>query len=206
MANEDIIGITVNGETIATFYVPNVGHKLKAGEYQIVNVGGILEVSVALMKDNEQHDATEIKKEIPLEILKKINIPGIGIGPDIVEPSQPSKNNESDIVPLALPPKKPRKPRESKQKDQEETSIEPQKLETRAPEKVTSEPVSTIVVSGDVNDARLSHLKKLIGFYCKANNMNPKDITIEILKRDALDIVERDDDITIQAAIDSLKA
>ena len=67
MANEDVIGLTVNGESVATFYVPNVGHKLKAGEYQIVNVGGILEVSVALVKDINK--AFEFKKEIPLEII-----------------------------------------------------------------------------------------------------------------------------------------
>ena len=58
MANEDIIGITVNGETVANFSVPNVGHKLKAGEYQIVNVGGILEISVALVKDGGKFEGT----------------------------------------------------------------------------------------------------------------------------------------------------
>jgi hypothetical protein len=199
MANEDIIGITVNGETVANFSVPNVGHKLKAGEYQIVNVGGILEISVALVNDGEKFEFPAVKKEIPLEIP---HTAAIATPESIVtQPEEPSS-----IVPLAVPPKKARKPREPKQKEPEksEEQVVPP-VETRAPEKPHSDSVVPPVVSGDANSARLSNLKKMIGFYCKAKGMNPKEITVAILRKEAPDIGENDSDETMQSAIDSFR-
>jgi hypothetical protein len=186
MANEDIIGLTVNGESVATFYVPNVGHKLKAGEYQIVNVGGILEVSVALVKDINK--AFEFKKEIPLEIIP----PAETLDPVVIP------HVEDKIIPIAVPPKKARKPRELKQKDQVDSPI--------VPEEPIAPPVTHPVVSGEISDARLSNLKKMIGFYCRVKNMDPKNLTVEILRKEAPDIGENDSDETIQTLINALKA
>ena len=66
MAKEDVIGITVNGENVANFSIPAIGHKVKLDEYQFTHVGGIHEVSVALVEDYCGYVA---KSEITVEIL-----------------------------------------------------------------------------------------------------------------------------------------
>ena len=189
MAKEDVIGITVNGENVANFSIPAIGHKVKLDEYQFTHVGGIHEVSVALVEDNCGYVA---KSEITVEILP------------VVTPEPPT-DSPAEIVPLAVPPKKTRKPREPKVEAPVVVTPDVPTIvveETRASEEPSVEPSP---VSGDVDSARLPYLKKMIGFYIKAKNLKPGDITIELLKKDALDIVEKDSDVTIQFAIDSLK-
>ena len=102
---------------------------------------------------------------------------------------------EDKIIPIAVPPKKARKPRELKQKDQVDSPIVP-----------IAPPVTQPIVSGEISDARLSNLKKMIGFYCRSKNMDPKNLTVEILRKEAPDIGENDSDETIQTLINALKA
>ena len=200
MANEDIIGLTVNGESVATFYVPNVGHKLKAGEYQIVNVGGILEVSVALVKDASGKELSITDKVVALEIMKEESADF-----SATQISKEDAPTSVEIVPIAEPAKKPRKPREPKVKTPEEIPVAPIVETPRAPEPVVTPSPAPQVVSGDVDSARLPYLTKMISFYVKAKDLKKGDVTIDVLKKDALDIVEKDNDQTIRAAIDALK-
>lgn len=199
MANEDIVGITINGENVANFSIPKIGYKVKMDEYQITHVGGVHEFSVALIKD---FDVVEkpVTKEVALEIMKS----------EFPTAEQLVAKPAGEVVPIAEPAKKPRKPREPKAKASEEpsvvTTVVDEATTPRAEDpKVVTPPVHTNV-SGDVNTARLPYLVKMIGFYGKAKEMKKEDITIELLKRDALDIVEKDNDATILAAIDSYKA
>ena len=113
---------------------------------------------------------------------------------------------EDKIIPIAVPPKKARKPRELKQKDQVDSPIVPEPETARTPEEPIAPPVTQPVVSGEISDARLSNLKKMIGFYCRSKNMDPKNLTVEILRKEAPDIGENDSDETIQTLINALKA
>ena len=48
-----------------------MGHKLKLDEYQFANVGGVLEFSVALVKDASGKELSITDKVVALEIMKE---------------------------------------------------------------------------------------------------------------------------------------
>ena len=106
---------------------------------------------------------------------------------------------------LLNPAKKPRKPREPKVKTSERSGqktpeeipiafVAPVVETPRATEPVVTPAPAPQVVSSDVNTARLPYLVKMIGFYAMAKELKKEDITVELLKKDALDIVEKDSD------------
>jgi hypothetical protein len=210
MANEDVIGITVNGESVATFYVPEIGYAVKLDEYQFTHVGGIHEFSVALVKDNTSGKELSITdKVVALEIMKEESADF-----SATQISKEDAPTSVEIVPIAEPAKKPRKPREPKVKSPEEIPVAPVVEAPRAPEPVveassTHEPISSKEanefppVPGDVDTARLPYLTKMIKFYCTAKGLKKEDVTRYLLKKEAFDMVEKDNDATIFAAIDS---
>jgi hypothetical protein len=211
MAKEDVIGITVNGENVANFSIPVIGHKVKLDEYQFTHVGGVHEVSVALVKDASGKELSITDKVVALEIMKEESADF-----SATQISKEDAPTSGEIVPVAEPAKKPRKPREPKVKTSEEIPVKtPEEIpiafvapvvETpRATEPVVTPAPAPQVVSSDVNTARLPYLVKMIGFYARAKELKKEDITVELLKKDALDIVEKDSDQTIRAAIDALK-
>ena len=51
----------------------------------------------------------------------------------------------------------------------------------------------------------IARIVKLIGFYCKGQNINPADITVALIKEKAYDIVEGYDDVIVQMAIDEFR-
>ena len=203
MAKEDVIGITVNGENVANFSIPAIGHKVKLDEYQFTHVGGVHEVSVALVKDASGKELSITDKVVALEIMKEESADF-----SATQISKEDAPTSVEIVPIAEPAKKPRKPREPKVKTPEEIPIAfvaPVVETPRATEPVVTPAPAPQVVSSDVNTARLPYLVKMIGFYARAKELKKEDITVELLKKDALDIVEKDSDQTIRAAIDALK-
>lgn len=207
MEKKDIVGITVNGVNVANFSIPEIGYNVKVDEYQITHVGGIHEFSVALVRDSSNKELSIADKVAALEIMKQEFADFSKPDPAPVSQGEPVPSTLSDleIVPVAEPVKKPRKPREPKNKSPEvQPTTDP--VETpRAEETVAPKTVAPQTISGDVNTARLPYLKKMIGFYARAKEMKKEDVTINVLKSDALDIVEKDDDATILAAIDAYK-
>ena len=202
MAKEDVIGITVNGENVANFSIPAIGHKVKLDEYQFTHVGGVHEVSVALVKDNTCGKEVSITdKVVALEIMKEKFADF-----SATQISKEDAPTSEEVVPVAEPAKKPRKPREPKGKAPEEIPVAPVVEAPRAPEPVATPAPAPQTVSGDVNTARLPYLVKMIGFYAKNKELKKEDVAIELLKKDALDIVEKDNDATIQTAINTYKA
>jgi len=185
MANEDVIGITINGENVANFSIPSVGHAVKLNEYQFTNVGGVLEVSVAFVKD-ESKPVDKVNVEVVKAPLMEDKKPEVAVPP-------------SDIVPVAKPARKPRTPKVAPV----ETPVAPASALGSGGSSPTVVPPA--VVDSVVKNARVSEIAKMIKFYCKAAGKNVADMTIDILRADAPDIIENDDDATINAAMDEAK-
>ncbi|MFA5247890.1 MAG: hypothetical protein WCX79_00435 [Candidatus Paceibacterota bacterium] len=64
---------------------------------------------------------------------------------------------------------------------------------------VSSSPVASSKPTG------IARIVKLVTFFCKGQNINPSDITINLLKEKAFDIIEGYEDSVVQIAIDEFK-
>lgn len=191
MANEDVIGITINGENVANFSIPSVGHAVKLNEYQFTNVGGVLEVSVAFVKD-ESKPVGKVNVEVVKAPLMEDKKPEVAVPP-------------SDIVPVAKPTRKPRTPKVAPITSGTALgsggAASPSIVEDKSTQKAEPQTPPTVVNK----NARVSEIAKMIKFYCKAAGKNVADMTIDILRADAPDIIENDDDATINAAMEEAK-
>jgi hypothetical protein len=218
LTKEDLIEIVVNGETVTKFSVPTKTEK---------SFGALKEyiISGCAAKDEMEMIVVLCPKKEELKIQKTadvVNTPTVMIPTvwqsqhsehpildistnQVVTPSLPE---EPKVEPIAVPEKKQRKPRtpKAKQPVEQPVAVEQPVVVEELPRGEIPTPATT-VVSGDVNLKRVPVLVQLIGFYCTALKKEPATMTIEMLKSDsgALDIVEFDNDATINAALEELR-
>jgi len=86
---------------------------------------------------------------------------------------------------------------------------ERKKRAPKSPVEVVETPVSTLpvgtVTSFSTKPTGTARIVKLVTFFCKGQNINPADITINLLKEKAFDIIEGYEDAVVQTAIDEFK-
>jgi hypothetical protein len=107
------------------------------------------------------------------------------------------------VVDLIVPPKKERKKRTPKAPVTE--VITPPVEEEKPVEDIVSAPVTPVVSTPTTKPTGTARIVKLVTFFCKGQNINPSDITIDLLKEKAFDIIEGYEDSVVQTAIDEFK-
>ena len=129
---------------------------------------------------------------------KKEEVPVAAPVKDIINKEPPE--NTVVIQPVSETPKKERKKRAPKSPETRvETLVTPPITNAIGESKTNATPTTPQKPTG------IARIVKLIGFYCKGQNIDPADITIALIKEKAFDIIEGYDDATVQTAIDEFK-
>ena len=165
---------------------------LKVSSDDICEIGVTIRTKTTLIGLVEVFD--EKKEEVPVVKTPEVSAPE----------SAPSKMVEElppIVQPVAEPPKKERKKRAPKVT---ETPVVTEPVAT--PMATPLESKTTSELSSPQKPTGIARIVKLIGFYCKGQNINPADITVSHLKEHgAYDIIEGYDDATVQMAIEEFR-
>ena len=164
---------------------------LKVSSDDICEIGVTIRTKTTLISLVEVFD--EKKEEVPVVKTPEVSAPESA-------PPKPVGELPPVVQPVAEPPKKERKKRAPKTPETP-VATEPSATPMAAPadSKTNSAQITPQKPTG------VARIVKLIGFYCKGQNINPADITVSMLKEKALDIIEGYDDATVQTAIDEFK-
>ena len=159
---------------------------LKVSSDDICEIGVTIRTKTTLISLVEVFD--EKKEEVPVVAPVK----------DIINKEPPE--NTVVVQQIAEPPKKERKKRAPKSP---ETPVVTEPVATPMATPVESKTITAPTTPQ--KPTGIARIVKLIGFYCKGQNINPSDITVSMLKEKALDIIEGYDDATVQMAIEEFR-
>lgn len=165
---------------------------LKVSSDDICEIGVTIRTKTTLISLVEVFE--EKKEEVPV-VKTNENVEGS----KIVEPVS-FETYPPIVQPIAEPPKKERKKRAPKVA---ETPVVTEPITTPMAAPVESK--TSAAPATPQKPTGIARIVKLIGFYCKGQNINPADITVSMLKEKALDIIEGYDDATVQTAIDEFR-
>ena len=166
---------------------------LKVSGDDICEIGVTIRTKTTLISLVEVFD--EKKEGVP--VVKTPEVPA----PESIPPK--SVGELPPIVqPVAEPPKKERKKRAPKMPEAELSKAAAEIIPT-PPIPITSAQTTTPIIPQ--KPTGIARIVKLIGFYCKGQNINPADITVALIKEKAFDIIEGYDDATVQTAIDEFR-
>ena len=164
---------------------------LKVSSDDICEIGVTIRTKTTLISLVEAFD--EKKEEVPVVKTPEVSAPE-SVPPKSVGELPPV------VQPIAEPPKKERKKRAPKVAEAPVVA-DPVATPMVAPieSKTSAAPITPQKPTG------IARIVKLIGFYCKGQNIEPADITVALIKEKAFDIIEGYDDATVQTAIDEFR-
>ena len=204
---KDLIEINVNSETIANFWIglkkfPSV-FSVEGFSISTIDADRIEMKVVCLLKQQDEKKITPIE---PMVTVKPETVVPVILPPAPAPAPAPVVIPEHHVIPgktgkIGRPKKTVPVVEEPNIVSSEPAPVEEKKVEiVNAPPAPEAKPLP-FIPANPTTPVRVNELAKLIKMWCKASGLKIANVTTDLLKEQAYDIVENDSDETIVAGI-----